>query len=53
MELYDVIINSILNNFDKNYKLVVNILWNDVIVFCNVFLKKVGLKEYYFISDGG
>ncbi|PGR90256.1 formylglycine-generating enzyme family protein [Bacillus thuringiensis] len=52
-ELYDAITNSTLNNFENNYKPVVNISWNDAIAFCNVLSKKAGLKEYYSISDGG
>ena len=36
-----------------NNKPVVNISWNDAIVFCNLLSKKAGLKEYYSISDGG
>ncbi|MFB6588843.1 formylglycine-generating enzyme family protein [Bacillus thuringiensis] len=52
-ELYDAITNSTLNNIENTHKPVVNISWNDAIAFCNVLSKKVGLKEYYSISDGG
>lgn len=53
MELYDAITNRTSNlSKDKN-KPVVNISWNDAIMFCNLLSKKAGLKEYYSINDGG
>ncbi|CAM4346183.1 hypothetical protein BAAL111456_27435 [Bacillus albus] len=53
MELYDAITNHTSHlSKDKN-KPVVNISWNDAIIFCNLLSKKAGLKEYYSISDGG
>ncbi|MGG0281431.1 SUMF1/EgtB/PvdO family nonheme iron enzyme [Bacillus pacificus] len=52
MELYDAITNHTSNlSKDKN-KPVVNISWNDAIMFCNLLSKKAGLKEYYSINDG-
>ncbi len=51
MELYDAIANHKPNLFKDNNKPVVNISWNDAIVFCNLLSKKAGLKEYYSISD--
>lgn len=53
MELYDAIKNNTPNIFKGNNKPVVNISWNDAITFCNLLSKKAGLKEYYFIRDGG
>ncbi|NRR16251.1 SUMF1/EgtB/PvdO family nonheme iron enzyme [Bacillus pacificus] len=52
MELYYAITNHTSNlSKDKN-KPVVNISWNDAIMFCNLLSKKAGLKEYYSINDG-
>lgn len=53
MELYDVITNHTPNLFKDKNKPVVNISWNDAIMFCNLLSKKAGLKEYYSINDGG
>lgn len=53
MGLYDAITNNTPNIFKDNNKPVVNISWNDAIVFCNLLSKKAGLKEYYSISDSG
>jgi len=53
MELYDAITNHTSNLSKDKYKPVVNISWNDAIMFCNLLSKKAGLKEYYSINDGG
>ncbi|SIQ63870.1 Formylglycine-generating enzyme, required for sulfatase activity, contains SUMF1/FGE domain [Bacillus cereus] len=53
MELYDAITNHTPNLFKDKNKPVVNISWNDAIIFCNLLSKKAGLKEYYSISDDG
>ncbi|MED0948816.1 SUMF1/EgtB/PvdO family nonheme iron enzyme [Bacillus mobilis] len=53
MELYDAIANHKPNLFKDKNKPVVNISWNDAIIFCNLLSKKAGLKEYYSISDDG
>ncbi|MCW9132358.1 formylglycine-generating enzyme family protein [Bacillus paramycoides] len=51
MGFYDAIMNNTPNVFKGNNKPVVNISWNDAILFCNLLSKKAGLKEYYSISD--
>lgn len=53
MELYDAIANHKPNLFKDKNKPVVNISWNDAIIFCNLLSKKAGLKEYYSISEDG
>ncbi|MGN4422616.1 formylglycine-generating enzyme family protein [Bacillus cereus group sp. MYBK30-1] len=53
MRLYDAVTNNTPNVFKGNNKPVVNISWNDAILFCNLLSKKAGLKEYYSISDDG
>ncbi|MGH1041059.1 formylglycine-generating enzyme family protein [Bacillus wiedmannii] len=53
MELYDAIANNKPNLFKDKNKPVVNISWNDAIIFCNLLSKKAGLKEYYSISEDG
>ncbi|GAB6430737.1 SUMF1/EgtB/PvdO family nonheme iron enzyme [Bacillus luti] len=50
-ELYYAITNSTSNGYKDSNKPVVNISWNDVIVCCNLLSKKVGLTEYYSISN--
>lgn len=40
MELYDAITNNTPNIFKYNNEPVVNISWNDAIVFCNLLSKK-------------
>ena len=51
-ELYYAITNSTSNGYKDSNKPVVNISWNDAIVFCNLLSKKAGLTEYYSISNG-
>ena len=51
MELYDAILNNTPNIFKDKTKPVVNISWNEAIMFCNLLSKKARLKEYYSISD--
>ncbi|MGH0542843.1 formylglycine-generating enzyme family protein [Bacillus cereus] len=53
VELYDAITNLTPNLLKDKNKPAVNISWNDAIMFCNLLSKKVGLKEYYSIIDGG
>ncbi|KFM99260.1 formylglycine-generating enzyme family protein [Bacillus clarus] len=53
MELYNAITNKESISFKENLYPVVNISWNDAITFCNLLSRKVGLKEYYSISDDG
>lgn len=45
--------NRALNGNENSNKPVVNISWNDAIIFCNLLSKKAGLKEYYSISEDG
>ncbi|HDR4423952.1 TPA: formylglycine-generating enzyme family protein [Bacillus cereus] len=52
-ELYYAITNRSLNGNENRNKPVVNISWNDAIMFCNLLSKKAGLKEYYSVSGGG
>ncbi len=52
-ELYYAIMNLALNGNENSNKPVVNISWNDAIIFCNLLSKKAGLKEYYSISEDG
>ncbi|HGH7181999.1 TPA: formylglycine-generating enzyme family protein [Bacillus luti] len=51
-ELYYAITNSTSNGYKDSNKPVVNVSWNDAIVFCNLLSKKAGLTEYYSISNG-
>ncbi|PGZ07385.1 cytoplasmic protein [Bacillus cereus] len=53
METYYAFTNSTTNDYKHSNKPIVNMSWNDAIAFCNLLSKKAGLKEYYFISDGG
>lgn len=53
VELFYSITNRALNGNENSNKPVVNISWNDAIMFCNLLSKKAGLKEYYSISNGG
>ncbi|WP_212935770.1 formylglycine-generating enzyme family protein [Bacillus hominis] len=53
METYYAFTNSTANDYKHSNKPIVNMSWNDAIAFCNLLSKKAGLKEYYFISDGG
>ncbi len=53
MKLYDAIADNKPSLLKDKNKPIVNILWNDAIMFCNVLSKKAGLIEYYSISDGG
>ncbi len=53
VELFYSITNRALNGNENSNKPVVNISWNDAIMFCNLLSKKAGLKEYYSVSNSG
>ncbi|MBW7452957.1 formylglycine-generating enzyme family protein, partial [Paenibacillus sepulcri] len=51
--LYESIVQKSVGRNDDSLVPVVDVSWNDAILFCNLLSRQSGLKECYSISDDG
>ncbi|WP_174551318.1 formylglycine-generating enzyme family protein [Paenibacillus tianmuensis] len=51
--IYSSIVHKTVGPYDKPQLPVVDVSWNDAILFCNLLSRHLGLQECYSISDDG